>query len=103
MLKTAISYAVINAVINKSLVGWTIEFPILTSNTIFLPNINFEDVIAVLREQLHKQQEANRRKNIDPKLSPITNFELHEQYSIEALQQKFGYDANIYPIKYQII
>ena len=99
MLKTAISYAVIN----KSLVGWTIEFPILTSNTMFWPNINFEDVIAVLREQLHKQQEANRRKNIDPKLSPITNFALHEQYSIEALQQKFGYDANIYPIKYQII
>ena len=39
MLKTAISYAVIN----KSLVGWTIEFPILTSNTMFFPNINFED------------------------------------------------------------
>lgn len=99
MLKTAISYAVIN----RNLVGWTVDFPILTSNTIFLPNINFEDVISVLREQIHKQQEINKDNNIDPESSPITNFKLHHRYSVEALQEKYGSDANIYPIKYQII
>ena len=99
MLKTAIGYAIIH----KSLVGWAVEFPLLTNNILFLPNHSIEEVIAELSQRLHIQQKINQQKGINPKNSPITNFRLHAQYSIEALQEKYGYNAPIYPVKYQII
>ena len=97
MLNMAIGYAVIQG--GKSC--WAINFPLLTDQLILLPKLPIETIISILRKRLHQQQLINKQLGI--KNSPITNFKLHSKYSAESLQKKYGYNAPIFSIKYQII
>ncbi|MBI1722270.1 hypothetical protein HYQ57_2008 [Lactobacillus crispatus] len=99
MLNMAIGYAVIQE--GKSC--WAINFPLLTDQLILLPKLPIETIISILRKRLHQQQLINKQRGITPESSPITNFRLHSQYSAEALQEKYGLNAPIFPIKYKII